>query len=115
MQFNGTLADQLREVLKIIASGNAEASDKVLSSSFQVTVGVVPSREIVFRSAKVRVAGDRGGTVELAQTFLGLRLSGRVEAVTSEELVGRDSLLTTEARLRLLEFLLCNQISTPKL
>ena len=58
LQFDGTLADQLCEVLKVITSGNAEASDKVLGGGFQVTIGVVPGREVIFRSAEVGVAGD---------------------------------------------------------
>lgn len=51
LQFAGTLTKQVRQVLEIIASGDAKLADKVLSGGLEVTVVVLWN--VVFRAAEV--------------------------------------------------------------
>lgn len=103
LQLDGAISNQLRKVLQVITSRDAEATDKVLGRVLEVAIRVVRGRDVVFRTPEVGVAGDRGGSVELAQTVLGLGLGLRVESLAAEELVRRDALLGAEAVGGLLE------------
>ena len=96
----------MREILKVITSCNAKAPDKVLSRVLQVSVTVINRRKVILGPAEVGIAGDRSGTIEFRESLLGFRLSVGVEAVAAKELIRRDTLLGTEAGLRLGELLL---------
>lgn len=97
LQFNSTFAHKLGQILKVVAGRDAEAADEILCCSFQVSVSIITRGKIIFRTAKVSVAGDGRRSVELSKSVLGFGLCGRVESFPSEELIGRDSFLGTES------------------
>lgn len=84
------------QVLQIIAGSDAEASNQVPCCSLQVAITVLRWK-VILGPAEVGVAGDGGRTFELLQTSLGLFLGCWVELISSEEFVGRDTLLVTES------------------
>jgi hypothetical protein len=94
----------VRQVLDIISSGDTEAADEILGSNLEITVAIINGRNLILGPAEVVVAGDGCSAVELAEALLGLRLSGRIEAVPSEEFIGGDTLLGTETGPGLSEF-----------
>jgi hypothetical protein len=96
----------MRQVLDVITGGDAEASDKVLGRVLQIPVTVINRRKVILGPAEVGIAGDRSGAIEFGKSLLGFRLSVGVEAVTAKEFIRRDTLLGTEASLRLGKFLL---------
>lgn len=102
----GSLADKMRQVLNVVTGGDAESSNKVLGRVLQVSVTVINRRKVILGPAEVSIAGDRSGTIKFSEPLLGFRLGVGVEAVTAKELIRRDTLLGTEASLRLGEFLL---------
>lgn len=94
------------QVLDVVTGGDTEASNKVLSRVLQVSVTVINRRKVILGPAEVGIAGDRSGTIKFSKSLLSLRLSVGVEAVTAKELIRRDTLLGSEASLRLGKFLL---------
>ena len=96
----------MRNILNIISGGDTKATDKVLGCSLQVSVAVVNRRKLILGPAEVGVTGDRLCTIKVLESLLGLGLGIRVKAITSEELVRRDTLLRAEFVLGLGKFLL---------
>lgn len=94
----------MRQVLDIISSRDTKAADEILGSSFHIAVTIVKRIYLVFGPAEVAVARDGGSAIELAEAFLGLRLSGGIKPVTSEEFIRRNTLLGTETGLSLGKF-----------
>lgn len=70
MQLSSTISHELRQVLEVITSSDAESTDKVLCSSLKVAVAVVDRGKVIFGSAEVRVARNSLSTVELTKAFL---------------------------------------------
>lgn len=93
------------QILEIVAGSDAETPDQVLRCVLQIAVTVIRSWKVILGPAEVGVAGDGGCTLEVLETSLGLCLGCRVELISSEEFVGRDTLLVTESRLRLFQLL----------
>lgn len=94
----------MRQVLNIISSGDTKATDEILGSSLHVAITIVKRIDLIFGPAEVAVARDRSSAVKLAETFLGLGLSGGIKPVPSKEFIGRDTLLGTETGLGLGKF-----------
>jgi len=88
LQLQCTITHKLGQVFKIITGRDAEPANKVPCRGLQVTVSIVNWRKVIFGPAEIAVAGNGLGTVELAQTLLGLRLRSRIESFPSEEFVG---------------------------
>jgi hypothetical protein len=88
------LADQVRQVLEVVAGRDAELADEVLGRALEVAV--VLARVVLLGAAEVRVGRDGAGALEPLQALLGLGLRVRVEGALAEELVRRDGLLLAE-------------------
>lgn len=97
LQLRRALAKHARQVLQIIASGDAKLAHKVLCRSLQVAVVLdATCALLVFGTAEVRVGRDGLGAFEALQAGLGLVLCGRVVSAFAEELVGGDTFLDAE-------------------
>jgi hypothetical protein len=88
LQLRRTLPKHTRQVLQIIASGDAELAHEVLCRSLQIAVVLNATRALfVFRTTEVGVGRDGLCALEALQTCLGLGLCGWVESAFAEELV----------------------------
>ena len=97
LQLRRALAKHARQVLQIVASGDAELAHKVFCCSLQVAVVLdATCALLVFGTAEVRIGRDGLGAFEALQAGLGLVLCGRVIGAFAEELVGGDTFLDTE-------------------
>ena len=117
---NGTLqlacsfttdADQ---VFQIITSGDAKLAHEFPCRGFKVSIVPTLGRQIILWATEIRVAGDRGRTLEALQTGFGLGLRGGVEGGAAEELVRRDAFLGSEFRARILFRVVCKVVNTSK-
>ena len=72
LQLCSTFANNVAQVLEVVARCYAKAAHKVLSSGLEITV--ILAIVFVLRSAKVRVGRDGCGALETLQSRLGLVL-----------------------------------------
>lgn len=98
LQFESTLSHKLGQIFKVITCCNAKTADKVLRCDFQVTISIVNWGRFIFGPAEIGITGNRGGPIELAETFLGFRLRRRIKSFPSEEFIRRNALLGTKSR-----------------
>jgi hypothetical protein len=105
LQFDSAFTYKLCQVFEIITSRDTKAANEILGCTLKIAVSVVTSSEIIFRTTKVGVARDGGCPVKLAESLFSFLLRIRVEAIPSEELVRRDTLLATESGSSALKFL----------
>lgn len=97
LQLRRALAKHTRQVLKIVASGDAELAHKVLRRGLQIAVVLdATGAFLVFGTAEVGVGRYGLCALEALQTCLGLGLCGWVEGAFTEELVGGDTFLNAE-------------------
>ena len=106
----------MREVLEVVAGGEAEAADEVPGGGLEVAVVVEAATaggvRVVVGAAEVGIARDGAGAFEALQARAGLGLGLRVEAAAAEELVRRDGLLVGKLFERLALLVVC--VGCPK-
>jgi hypothetical protein len=72
LQLARTITHELRQVLQVVSCSDTEPSNKIFGCSLEIAVRVIYWGVVIFRSAKVRVARNSLGAVELAEALLGL-------------------------------------------
>jgi hypothetical protein len=89
LQLRRAIAQHARQVLEIIASGDAELADEVFGGSLEIAVVLNASGAfLVFRTTKVGVGRDGLRAFEALQARLGFGLCGWVVGAFAEEFVG---------------------------
>ena len=95
-QLSPALARNVDQVFQIIASREAHLAHEVLRRRLNIPVVAILKTGFVLRPAKVRIAGDRCGSLEALQTLLRFGLRVGIVVVAAEELVGGNGFLVGE-------------------
>lgn len=87
LQSRRALAQQVGQVIQVIASRDAELAHEILGRVLEVAV-VVAGGPILLGPPEVSVAADGGRALEALEARLGLVLCRGIEGTAAEELVG---------------------------
>lgn len=93
LESRSPLAQDVAQVLKIVAGSDAKLAHKVLGRRFEVAILLLG---LIFRPPKVRVGRNRSGTLEPLQSVLGFGLSVGVEGTLAEVFIRRNTLLSSK-------------------